>query len=683
MSSSIREVLEAGLIGRPHPVYPGAVALVLRDGRVVALEAVGEALRYADAAGTELPETERIAVTEDTLFDLASITKLFTTTVLLSLVDEGAITLDTPIHPWLPTFAIGVRRSVSLRHLLTHTSGLPPWLELWTDLPDPSARRAVVLGAALERGAGAGFAYSDLGFITAGWLAEAITGSSLASLVQERVCRPLGMADAGFLPRPELLPRIAATEDESYAGRGMLRGAVHDENAWALGGAVGHAGMFGTAQDVARLGEMIRRGGELDGVRILRESTVAEMCTDQLPSHLDPGFRQGLGVRIDDAGWMSALSGPRSVGHTGFTGTSLIVDTEHGRVVVLLTNRVHPSRTWSDVGHTRRALTDAVVGLDRRTRQRATTEATADTTPSTPPNGAGLLTRIRAELPTLRPAELRVALAILEDPGGAAGLAIGTLAQRCDTSPATVLRFCRAVSFTSYPALRLELARETGRERDGQVAPSPTGDISPTDTVPQIVAKIAWSDARAIEDTAATLDLDSLSGAIDAVAGARRIDIYGVGASGFVAQDLHQKLHRIGLLSSVSPDPHAALTSAALLGPEDVAIGISHTGTTRDTVEALRVAEAGGATTIAITNVRDSPITTHARLVLTTASRETTFRSGAMASRIAQLAVVDCLFVGVAQRSWDRTLRALERTFVAVQGRRIPAGRRRARPSTH
>ena len=143
-----------------------------------------------------------------------------------------------------------------------------------------------------------------------------------------------------------------------------------------------------------------------------------------------------------------------------------------------------------------------------------------------------------------------------------------------------------------------------------------------------------------------------------------------------MAQDLHQKLHRIGLLSSVWPDTHAALTSAALLGPGDVAIGISHTGTTIDTVEALRVAEAGGATTIAITNVRVSPLTAQARHVLTTAARETTFRSGAMASRIAQLAVVDCLFVGVAQRSYDRTLSALERTFAAVQGRRVAPYRR-------
>jgi DNA-binding MurR/RpiR family transcriptional regulator/CubicO group peptidase (beta-lactamase class C family) len=649
------------------------VALVLKDGEVVAHEAVGHALRYADASGTELPLDEQVPMTPDALFDIASLTKVFTATVVLSLVDEGALTLDSPIHTWLPSFRVGVRRSVSVRHLLSHTSGLPAWLELWTGWPDEASRRAAVLGAPLERGAGAGFTYSDLGYLTAGWLAEAVSGTSLATLVRERVCGPLGMADAGFLLEEELIPRIAATEDEAYCGRGMLRGSVHDENAWSLGGAVGHAGMFATAMDVARLGEMIRQGGEQDGVRVLGQTSVTEMCTDQLPEHVDPGFRQGLGVRIGDPGFMGTLSGPRTVGHTGFTGTSLVVDRDRGVTIVLLTNRVHPSRTWSDVGHTRRALADVVAASLRPTRRgRARV-------PEPAPDPPGLLVRIRAEMPSLRPAELRVALAILEDPAGAAGLAISMLAERCDTSPATVLRFCRAVGFRSYPALRLELARETGRERNGQEPPSPTGDISPTDTVPQIVAKIAWSDARAIEDTAAMLDVDSLTAANGALAGAQRIDIYGVGASGFVAQDLHQKLHRIGLLSSVSPDPHAALTSAALLGPGDVAIAISHTGTTTDTVEALRVAEASGATTIAITNVRDSPITEHARLVLTTASRETTFRSGAMASRIAQLAVVDCLFVGVAQRSWDRTLRALERTFVAVQGRRIPAGRRRTR----
>ncbi len=681
-------MLVSGLTGRPHPVYPGAVALVVRDGVADPAEAVGHALRYADASGTELPAPDQVPMTSDTLFDLASVTKLFTTTVLLTLVDEGALGLDAPVHPFLPEFRIGVRRSVSLRHLLSHTSGLPAWLELWTGWSDIPGRRTAVLAAPLERSPGAGFSYSDIGFIGAGYLAEAVTGRPLADLVAQRVCMPLGLTDTGYRPDEGRLPRVAATEDESDVGRGMLRGSVHDENAWALGGCVGHAGMFGTATDLARLGEMLRCGGSLDGVRVLRESTVDEMCRDQLPDGIDPGFRQGLGLRIDDPASMGSLHGPLTVGHTGFTGTSLVIDREGGRTVVLLTNRVHPSRTWSDVGRIRRAVADVVAGsagsppTDRapRTERAAARPARASGRP--PADAPSLLTRIRAELPSLRPAEARVALRILADPAGVAGISIGALATQCETSAATVLRFCRAVGYRSYPALRLELARETGRDDDGHPpVPVPTGDISPTDSLPEIVAKIAWSDARAIEDTAALLDIDSLAAAIDAVAGAQRIDIYGVGASGFVAQDLHQKLHRIGLLSSVWPDPHAALTSAALLGPGDVAIAISHTGTTIDTVQALRIAETGGALTIAITNVRDSPLTVHARQVLTTAARETTFRSGAMSSRIAQLAVVDCLFVGVAQRSYDRTVRALELTFAAVQGRRMPP-RRRGRPIT-
>jgi DNA-binding MurR/RpiR family transcriptional regulator len=296
-----------------------------------------------------------------------------------------------------------------------------------------------------------------------------------------------------------------------------------------------------------------------------------------------------------------------------------------------------------------------------------------------------LLVRIRAALPSLRPAERRVAEAILDDPARVAERSMSALAADCSTSVATVLRFCHAVGYRHYPDLRIDLARHAGREEGGN-GPRPllTGDISPTDTLAEIVAKIAYSDARAIEDTAATIDLDALGRAIDAVVGAERIDIYGIGASGFVAQDLHQKLHRIGLLSSVWPDPHAALTSAALLGPADVAVAISHTGTTIDTIEALRLADGNGATTIAITNFDRSPLTGHARHVLTTAARETTFRSGAMASRIAQLAVIDCLFVGVAQRSFDRTMLALERTYTAVRGRRVPSRpmRRRERLAT-
>jgi len=282
----------------------------------------------------------------------------------------------------------------------------------------------------------------------------------------------------------------------------------------------------------------------------------------------------------------------------------------------------------------------------------------------------GVLVRIRAVLPSLRPAQRRVAEAVLHDPAGTAELSIGRLAQQCATSAATVMRFCHSAGFAGYPDLRLALARETGREAAGEGAPlSP--DIDRDDSLAEIVAKIAFNDAAAVRDTAATLDLDALAGAVDAVVAARRIDIFGLGASGFVGQDLHQKLHRIGLLAFAWPDPHAALTSAALLDAGCVAIGISHTGTTTDTVDALRAARESGAATIAITNFVPSPLTRCADLVLATAARETTFRSGAMASRIAQLAVIDCLFVGVAQRSYDRTMTALDRTFRAIQSRRL------------
>ena len=165
---------------------------------------------------------------------------------------------------------------------------------------------------------------------------------------------------------------------------------------------------------------------------------------------------------------------------------------------------------------------------------------------------------------------------------------------------------------------------------------------------------------------------------VNALATATRIDIYGVGASGFVALDLQQKLQRIGRPAFAWPDPHMAITSAALRGAGDVAVGLSHTGTTVDTIDALREARAHGATTVAVTNFPWSPITEVADFVLLTAARETAFRSGAMTSRIAQLTVVDCLFVVLAQRDLPATKAALERTYAAAQAKRTRRARRAA-----
>ncbi|MET8809333.1 MurR/RpiR family transcriptional regulator [Streptomyces sp. NPDC004546] len=301
--------------------------------------------------------------------------------------------------------------------------------------------------------------------------------------------------------------------------------------------------------------------------------------------------------------------------------------------------------------------------------------------PAEDTSATGTLARIRTALPSLAPSERRVAEAVLADPAQAAELSISALAKRADTSVATVMRFCRAIEITNYPQLRLALAAAAAREHalSGD-RPAPGTDISATDTLNEIVGKIIYNEVRALEDTGAGVDVEVLGRAVEALAGACRIDIFGVGASGFVGQDLHQKLHRIGRMAFIWTDRHAALTAAALLGPGDVAVAISHSGETEDTVEPLQAAAERGATTIALTNVPRSALAESADLVLTTCARETPFRSGATVSRIAQLALVDCLFVGVAQQSYDATTAALEKTYGAVQRRRRQPSPRRTPP---
>nr|WP_296074378.1 MurR/RpiR family transcriptional regulator [uncultured Actinoplanes sp.] len=286
------------------------------------------------------------------------------------------------------------------------------------------------------------------------------------------------------------------------------------------------------------------------------------------------------------------------------------------------------------------------------------------------------IVRARGLLPSLSPAEQRVAQVIIDEAAGAARLTISDMARRARSSETTVIRFCRAMGFGGYSELRLTLAAESGRAYEATAGDEPVGgDISQTDDLAQVVKKIAFADARAVEDTATQIDIAVLEQVVDLVVAARRVDIYGVGASAFVASDFQQKLHRIGRVAFAWSDLHLALTSAALLGEGDVAFGISHTGTTLDTIEAFAEAGRRGARTVALTNFPKSPITRKADLVLTTAARETTFRSGAMASRLAQLTVIDCVFVGVAQRTYQETRRNLEITYTAVGGRRV-GGRR-------
>jgi DNA-binding MurR/RpiR family transcriptional regulator len=288
-----------------------------------------------------------------------------------------------------------------------------------------------------------------------------------------------------------------------------------------------------------------------------------------------------------------------------------------------------------------------------------------------PATGAGavpLLVRLRALRPSLSPAEDRVAEQVLADPRATAALTISELAVAAATSETTVMRFCKRLDLPGYPQLRLALAEESAQPRSLSAART---DISASDTVDDVIRKIAFADSSAVEETAQQLDRATLTETATLIGKAGRVDVYGSGASAVVGADLQMKLHRIGCLAFSWSDPHIALTSAALLGSKDVAIGISHSGTTRETIEAITTAKAHGARTVAITNFPLSPLAKLADLVLTTAARETVLRSGATASRIGALTVVDCLYIAVAQRNLRSARKAVKSTRDAVSSHHV------------
>lgn len=284
-----------------------------------------------------------------------------------------------------------------------------------------------------------------------------------------------------------------------------------------------------------------------------------------------------------------------------------------------------------------------------------------------PSNHGAVLVRMRAAMPQLRPSEQRIAALFLSDASAIAELSIAELAARCDTSTTSVVRFSKRMGYDHLKELRIDVLREAAREAfERSALPEVSGDIDRDDTIEDIIAKVSTAETLSLADTAKVLDPVSLAAAVAAVASASRVDIFGVGASSFVGLDLQQKLIRIGHIALNWPDTHAAWTSAATLSTGCVAIAVSHSGSTADTIDFLAVARQGGATTIAITNHGDSELAGYADIVLTTAARETGFRSGALGSRIAQLMVVDCMFIGVAQSNYDSSMAALRNTYAAV-----------------
>jgi CubicO group peptidase (beta-lactamase class C family) len=376
----VRDVVRSQVtMGMVQGIFPGAVVAVARGRRTLVREAFG----HAQIVPRCMP------MTTETVFDLASLTKpMATTTVVLQLWARGILDLDTPVADFLPRFAEGGKERATLRHLLTHTAGLPAWEMLYLSGPRGrtgarwQACRSVAQAAAricatpAEAPPGTRIEYSDLGYVVLGRIVEQASGEPLHRCVRRRVLAPLGMRSSRFAPPSAWRARCAATEvgnayeREKAASQGLgrsfawrmrvIRGQVHDGNAWHVGqGVAGHAGLFGTAADVLRFGRTMLDKGILGDVRILPEVAVAEATRNQTPG-LGPQPR-GLGWGLKGWPFTGFRASERAYGHTGFTGTSILIDPARELVVALLTNRVHPNADSDAMLSFRPAFHDTVI----------------------------------------------------------------------------------------------------------------------------------------------------------------------------------------------------------------------------------------------------------------------------------------------------------------------------------
>ncbi|GAA2237722.1 serine hydrolase [Streptomyces nogalater] len=344
---------EAFLAPSPrHPWYAGAVLLAGRGGTVALHEPIGMAVRYSGYdektdTGVELPPDRQLPMTRDTVFDLASVSKLFTSLLTVQQIERGALDLEGAVASYLPDFGRAGKQRVTVRQLLTHTSGLRAWLPLYS-APAHDERLRLIWDEAPLTPPGSAYLYSDLNMITLGLVLETVTGRPLDALLREEITGPLGLDGTRYRPPASWKPWIAATEDarKPWSGldRGLVWGEVHDENAYGLGGVAGHAGVFSRAWDLAVLGRTLLNGGRYGRSRILRPESVDLMFTDFNTAF--PGDAHGLGFELYQHWYMGAMATPRTAGHTGFTGTSLVLDPTTDSFLVVLGNSVHPVRTW-------------------------------------------------------------------------------------------------------------------------------------------------------------------------------------------------------------------------------------------------------------------------------------------------------------------------------------------------
>lgn len=332
-------------------LMPGAVTFVARAGKIVKHDAYGYSAQYTDNTFTEMKNS--IPMENDTIFDLASISKIFTATAVMILFEEGLFNLDDPVANYIPEFAVNGKKNVTIRQLLTHTSGFTAWIPLYSKGNSREDRLKLVLNQPLKNAPGTTYEYSDLNMITLGMLVELWSGQRQDEFVRENITEPLGMKDTMYNPPASFKNRIAATEYQSTPNRGLVWGEVHDENAWSLDGVAGHAGVFSTANDLAKLAHIFINEGKYGSNKILKPETVQLLLENQNVAF--PGNDHGLGWELGQGWYMDALSeGTYSFGHTGYTGTSIVVSPHNKTVAILLTNRVHPSRNMGSLNQTRR-----------------------------------------------------------------------------------------------------------------------------------------------------------------------------------------------------------------------------------------------------------------------------------------------------------------------------------------
>ncbi|HEV2642311.1 MAG TPA: serine hydrolase, partial [Candidatus Elarobacter sp.] len=342
LPTTLDSIINAAIADRTAPAVAVAVG---RYGRLVYAHSYGR-LTYSDT----MPKVD-----EHTRFDMASLTKVVaTTTAAMMLEEQGKRDIDRTVASYLPEFNAQDKQGITVRMLLTHRGGLEAFAALWQRFHGRAEYLQQINARPLAYTPGTKMVYSDWDYVLMQAIVERISGESLDTFTETRIFAPLGMMETGFLPDTVNRRHIAPTEVDSI--RGLVWGKVHDENANAIGGVSGHAGLFSTAHDVAIFTQMLLNGGTYGTVRLLRPETIARWTAIR-----DPGSSRTLGWDTP-SGQSSAgrYFSPRSYGHTGFTGTSIWTDPERGVWVVLLTNRVYPTRANTKVGPLRRAVADAV-----------------------------------------------------------------------------------------------------------------------------------------------------------------------------------------------------------------------------------------------------------------------------------------------------------------------------------